>query len=188
MAIILENRRTGSQNTHYLGAKIADRQIVGICRRKIILAGPDGPEFLRLYTLPAPNAQPGPGGGTGGSVFTMADAVQQTAPGRWKIAGKHRKQIYEKMRAGLEKATIKPVTGSWGHPGLRIEGISEHSPLDLLGLKNGDVVRRVNRFRLEGEEDLVHLRYQFANANHIQVVIEREGWPRVLYYLVDRND
>lgn len=84
---------------------------------------------------------------------------------------------YSKLLRGT---VVKPVTKNGQVIGVRLSRTTPQSLLGRLGLKNGDVVRSINGFRLTGPEKALQAYARLRTASDIRVEVERGGKPMTI--------
>jgi general secretion pathway protein C len=68
--------------------------------------------------------------------------------------------------------------------GLKLYGVRRASYLGALGLRNGDLVKRVGGYDVSDPEKALEAYAKLRNATEIRIELERRGVPTTLTYRV----
>jgi type II secretory pathway component PulC len=92
--------------------------------------------------------------------------------------------LFDHPEEASRLARVVPVMKGEGPEGLRVMAIRRGSALDLLGLKNGDVIKSINGFEVSSPDKALEAYAAMRDATDVRFVLERAGKPVTLRYLV----
>jgi type II secretory pathway component PulC len=82
----------------------------------------------------------------------------------------------------LMQARAVPYRKQGRTVGFRITGISQGSLYEKIGLRNGDVLLRVNMRNLDNPAKLFSLYQEMRNKRHISILLSRNGQDQTFHY------
>lgn len=177
---VIEDTATGHQALHGVGDEIGGSRVASIEWDRVTLRGPDGERTLALVTEPAapegvkPGLEPPPA--------APDSEVRRTGPDsfivdRRALTGSvdNTSGLLTQLRAVPEVADGRPV-------GFRLFQISPESVFTRLGIRNGDVVQRVNGTTLADPASLLGFLQRLRDEPRVALDILRAGQPRTLVY------
>jgi type II secretion system protein C len=180
---VIENSATGEQALHRVGDEIGDARITAISWDRVTLRRPDGEHTLVLTTEPAAGADT-PGGERPVVVPPSQPdrQVRQTGPDSFIVdrraltgAVDNTSGLLTQLRAVPEVTDGRPV-------GFRLFQINPESVFARLGIRNGDVVQRVNGTTLADPASLLGFLERLRDEPRVALDIMRAGRPRTLVY------
>lgn len=146
-AAVLRDRRTGHSVTVRPDDQVAGRRVVHISAGRVLVEGADG---LAAISSPAAWIE------TAGCDSTAFDAFARSSD----LAG---------------QARIVPAFVNGSAIGFRLFSIRPGSPLERAGLKNGDVVARINGEDLTSPDKALRLYASLRCARRFEVELVRRG-------------
>jgi general secretion pathway protein C len=179
---VIEETASGVQTLHRVGDEVGDARIVAIAWDRVTLQRADGDQALLLTTEPA--ATETTPGETGASTPARAPDVpiRQTGPGAFIVdrsaltgAVDNTSGLLTQLRAVPEVHDGRPV-------GFRLFQINPESVFTRLGLKNGDVVQRMNGSTLADPASLLGFLQRLRDEPRVALDIVRAGQPHTLVY------
>jgi len=107
-----------------------------------------------------------------------APVVEKAGEGRQIV---DRRQLEKQLRRPefLSQALIVPNPGGGG---FLVRQVQTGSLYEKLGLRQGDVIRKVNGQPLTSMSDVMRLYQQFGTAQRVLVDVQRQGRTETLYY------
>ena len=144
-----------------------------------------------MYKPPPPRPVRGPDGDGGGTATpfdqeAFAKAVTTTADGTIEVKRKAFEMLLENQSAVMRSARIVPRKEGDRIVGLKLFGIRRGSPLEVLGLKNGDTLKTVAGYDISSPDKALEAYSKMRGATKTEVVITRRGEPLTLRYrLID---
>lgn len=182
-ALIAEEGKDNSAKGYGIGDKIQDAEIVAIEKRKVTLKRGDGNlEYLTMDDkVPA-----APGGGTAVAAAPAEgalDGVTQLGENKYAVERRILDQYLSDLDALSKMARVIPHKGPDGEvDGYRLSGIRRNSPLQQLGIKNGDVIHNVNGTSLANMTDAMGAFQQLSGANNFSFDVSRRGQRQTMEY------
>jgi general secretion pathway protein C len=177
---VIEDAATGRQALHRVGDEIGGARVAAIAWDHVTLRSPDGERTLTLTAEPAAREGAEP-------EFEVPPAapdadVRRTGPDsfivdRRALTGSvdNTSGLLTQLRAVPEVADGRPV-------GFRLFQISPESVFTRLGIRNGDVVQRVNGTTLADPASLLGFLQRLRDEPRVALDILRAGQPRTLVY------
>jgi type II secretion system protein C len=179
-ALIAEEGKDGSAKGYGLHAHIQDAEIIAIDPRKVTLRRADGNlEYLTMddQAAPAPSTAPMAAAGSD------TEGVSQIAENHYAVD----RSVIEKYLSDIgslsQMARAIPHKGPDGQiDGYRLSGIRRNSPLQSLGIKNGDVIHSVNGTSLGSMTDAMGAFQQLQSSSHFSFDVTRRGQQQQMEY------
>ncbi|KFE69987.1 type II secretion system protein GspC [Hyalangium minutum] len=176
-----------SQRTRTIavGSTLQGAEVLAIERTRVLFLNNGQVELLDLTSAPAalgmPSAPPAPAAPTTG----FGSSLRQTGPDAYAIA----RQDVENTLANLNQiATQARVVPSFtdGKPrGFKLFAMRPDSLYAKLGLKNGDILQRINGSTLDDPMRAMEAYHSMKGASRIELQIERDGQPLRKTYTVE---
>jgi general secretion pathway protein C len=166
---IVRDDAAESTGAYNVGARLGDAIITDIEPAHVVLDVSGRREVLELLRRPA-----------AASSHERRAPAAPTVEGVTRI-GEHR---YEVRRAVIDRFQSGGLMSSPrvipevrdGHPvGFRLFGIRPDSPYAAIGVVNGDLLLSVNGFPLATPDDALEAYSKLRVANHVSLVVERDG-------------
>ncbi|MBI3990844.1 MAG: hypothetical protein HY350_01720 [Candidatus Omnitrophica bacterium] len=190
---IIEDLKTRKQDIYKIGEKVIDAEIISIYSDKVVLRRGGKDEILLLFDEnvfstsftgkpkdPAiTSVKPKPAGMV---------KPEKASENKWVIESS---KIAEAVKASpdiLSQANIAPYQPSGTVEGFKIDNIQPGSLYEEYGLKNNDVIKRVNGEVIDSMEKAIALGQKLISGGSttVTVEIEREGSVVTLNYDIKR--
>ena len=175
---IIEDTATRTQALYRLGDRVGDGRLASIGWDRATVAFDGGEAVLEMATEPAPPApaaEPAPAPETG-------EHIRRTGENAWlvdrrEIAGAlgNTSGLLTQLRAVAEVRDGRPA-------GFRLFRIREESLFARLGLRDGDVVERVNGTEVHDPAALLRFLERLGHEPRVALDIVRAESPRTLVY------
>ncbi len=188
---IIEDLNARKQDLYRIGDTVAGAAtLVGIDWDRVTLERDGQKEFLELI-VPGGTGTSGAPGAPG--VVPRPDPYQSSATGRGiqQIADGQFVVDRSEVDAALENINqlytqIRAVPHFEGGQasGFRVFAIRPGSIFDKIGLRNGDIIQRINDGELSDPARALALFQELRNEREIRVELVRNGQPKVLAYQV----
>lgn len=176
-----------SQRTRTItvGSTLQGAEVLAIERTRVLFLNNGQVEVLDLTSAPAApgmlSAPPAPAAPTTG----FGSSLRQTGPDAYAIA----RQDVENTLANLNQiATQARVVPSFtdGKPrGFKLFAMRPDSIYAKLGLRNGDILQRINGSTLDDPMRAMEAYHSMKGASRIELQIERDGQPLRKTYTVE---
>ncbi len=181
---VIKDKRTNAEKTYYMNQPVtADVTLLEVHKRKVILLNKKKNNQRETLRMEEPEQE---GGST--APKTLSPTASRRSVGRpdSKVVTIKKAEIYKQLSEDnyaevalqLSPQLHKDANG-------KIDGITssnlEKNPLaQEMGLKNGDIVQKVNNVAIDSEKKLMQIVGQFQHAKVIKVSILRNGKPQLL--------
>jgi general secretion pathway protein C len=110
--------------------------------------------------------------------------LHQSAPERWTMSRAEAARCLDNRGDLAMQARIMPGFRDGVLQGFRIFSILPGSVYEQLGLKNGDTITSINGSRLDSPEKMLDLYAKLAQADLVEVELERQGQVRHHQYAI----
>jgi general secretion pathway protein C len=182
---VIEDPATREQRLQRVGDEIGGARITAIAWDRVTLRDADGEHTLLLTTEPGvADADAGRAGLPPGGIPPAAPdvPVRQTGPDSYIVdrgaltgAVDNTSGLLTQLRAVPEVSEGRPI-------GFRLFQINPQSVFARLGIRNGDVVQRVNGSTLADPASLLGFLQRLQNEPRVALDIVRGGQPHTLVY------
>jgi general secretion pathway protein C len=172
---IIEDDAQKSQQLYRIGDTLQERTLIKVDWDHVTFKGPRGEEVLQLVeatnkTPPAAAAAPATGG------------IQQRSDTDYVIDRAEVDRQMENMNQLFTQVRAVPHFQDGKAAGFRLFAIRQDSVFEKIGLKNGDVVTRVNGNDLTDPARAMSLIQELRNEGRITVDVVRNRQPTTLSY------
>ena len=113
------------------------------------------------------------------------DGIREESSGRYVIELTTMDFALQRLDLLSREARLVPNYSGGKPRGFKLFGIRRDGLLDLLGLRNGDLLTRVNDLPLTSPEGAMEIYTQLADEETFTVAIERGGLPQTLEYRIE---
>jgi general secretion pathway protein C len=184
-AMIADDAADGVAHGYGEGSKIKDATIVSIEQRMIRLKRGDGrEEILRMDEDAAPAPATESRVETSSSEDTI-EGIEKLGENRYAVDRSIIAKYLTDLDALSKMARAIPHRGPDGNvDGYRLSGIRRGSPLDQLGVKNGDIVHGVNGTGLSSPQGAMGAFSSLQSESNFNFEITRRGQKSALEYEV----
>lgn len=171
----IHDNSANRSTTFMVGDMIQGAEILEIERERVIIANNGRKEFID-----------GVAGAGAPPVTTAVGPPVATAPAAEEGIRKINENTYEVERAAIDKnlndlnslatqARIVPAFKDGKAQGFKFFSIRPNSLYSQIGVKNGDVIRRINGMDLNSPEKALELYTKMKDSNRIEIELERNG-------------
>ncbi len=175
---ILQDEKDRKQKLYPLQARVDDGKIVNIARNKIVIQTPGKKEVLALSSGRGPSSppsQPAPPG-------KEKEVVQRLSPNRFVVNREDVAGMVGNINQFMTQARIKPHFVMGRPSGFSISEIVPKSLFEKIGLRNQDVIKKVNGQPVNKPEEIFQAYSQLLRDANIELEIERNNQSEVLRY------
>jgi general secretion pathway protein C len=168
---VIEETRKKKQGLYKRGDTIQNASIKKILRGKVILRVGDRDEILTMEEAASQKAKKGRGSRPGirkGSTITLARSDIEKS--------------FKNLGQLLTQVRIRPHIKNGKSDGLEIARIKRGSVFSKLGLRNGDIVQRINGNEIKSPDDAFSLYQSLKSGSQISLDIIRKGEPQQIDY------
>jgi general secretion pathway protein C len=188
---IIDNLNEKKQDLYKVGDNIEGASIFEIERNKVFLKNNDRIEVLVSFEekeeKEAPEFPPSyppsnHSASTGREKRDFGKAVKKTGVDKWKLSRKDVTDILGDVNNFMTQVAVNPYFESGKPAGFRISRIQSDSLLRNIGLRNGDIIKRVNGLSIETPEQAFEAYKQIQNEPVIRIDIQRQRQEKTLTY------
>jgi general secretion pathway protein C len=180
---VIEDTAGGEQRLVGVGDEVGDARVAEIAWDQVTLRRPGGDETLALTTEPASSASsPSAPHDVPPAAVPADPAIRQTSPDAYIVdrtaltgAVDNTSGLLTQLRAVPEVSDGRPV-------GFRLLQMKRDSVFTRLGLRDGDVVQRVNGTTLADPASLLGFLQRLKDEPRVALDIVRGGQARTLVY------
>lgn len=174
---VIEEKGMRKQGLYKEGDSVQNAVVQRILREKVVLRVGDKDEILTMKEPSSPQVSPY-------ARRAARDAGQRLARRASTITVRRSdiQKSIEDINQLLSEARIQPHFKDGNADGLAISRIRRGSIFSKLGLRNGDVVQRVNGNPLNSPEDILSLYEKLKSGDEASLQVTRRGRPRTLNY------
>lgn len=170
----IHDNSANRSTTFMVGDQIQGAEILEIERERVIIANNGRKEYI--------DGEAGSGAPVAAAITPSAPAAAPAEDGIKKIDD----NTYEVERAAIDKnlndlnklatqARIVPAFKDGKAQGFKFFSIRPNSLYSQIGVKNGDVIRRINGMDLNSPEKALELYTKLKDSNRIEIELERNG-------------
>ncbi|MBW2146175.1 MAG: PDZ domain-containing protein [Deltaproteobacteria bacterium] len=183
---IIEDLSTRTQSIYSINQTVEDRKIVAIKRTEVILAKPDGSlerlimdfdkkprrRFPSRKRKSTPRPKP------------SSSLVEKISANSYAVSREELMRNVQNMSQFLTQLRVRPHFQDGQPNGFLVTNIRRGTLVEQLGLRNGDIIKRVNGETMNRPDELFQAYQQLQNENMIQLEIERKGQVQTLSYTI----
>lgn len=187
----------GSSRLVRVGAELEENaKLIFIARRYIIVDEKGEQKVIRLWSDRAKgkgkpvSAKPARGGGRKNAIpKSTAKPKKKYSEGITKVSDSEYEvsramldeQLQDLSQLGME-ARIVPNYRNGKYEGFKLVGVRPNSLYRALGIRSGDIVKRINGVEINSPNKAIQLFEQFRSASSIQMDTERRGKAKTFTY------
>ena len=175
---ILKEEKSRKQKLYPIYGNLDDGKIVNIARDKIVIQGQGKKEVLALsskeVTAPPPSNPTPPG--------REKEVVQKLSTNRFVVNREDAVGMVGNINQFMTQARIQPHFVAGRPSGFSISEIGPGSLIEKLGLRNQDVIKKVNGQPVNKPEEIFQAYSQLLRDSNIELEIERNNQSEVLRY------
>jgi len=173
---ILQEGRSRKQQIYPLHGDVDGGKIVEISRNRIVIQRPGQKEVLSLLqeeVRPQPAARPS---------ASAIEAVKKLSPTHFLVNREDVTAAVGNINQFMTQARIRPHFVVGRPAGYSISEIQPGSLMEKLGLRNNDVIKKVNGQTIIKPEEVFQAYTQLQRDGHIEVEIERGDRSEIFRY------
>jgi general secretion pathway protein C len=167
----IHEERSRRVRTVWPGSQLGGAEVVSIERTRVLLRTAE-----RLEQLPLGPAAPATPPTTPASAPPALGAgIREVGPDAYTLPREELQHALAHPEQLMTQARIVPVFNGIG--GFRVVGIRPDSLFARLGLRQGDMVQRLNGLELRGVESALEALARLREGSHFQLELLRDGQP-----------
>ena len=183
---VIEDTAARRQNLYRVGDAVGEARVTAISWDRVTLVGPRGEETLALAPpADGAGAAPPPAGGTEAPEAAPAaagDRIRQTGENAWVVDRRELQDGAQGMSGLLTQLRAVAEVRAGRPAGFRLFQIRGDSLFARLGLRDGDVVQRVNGTPIDEPAALLGFLARLGEEPRVALDIVRADRPRTLVY------
>jgi general secretion pathway protein C len=174
---IIQDEGTKTQQLYRVGDKLQNRTLAGVEWDQVVLKSGQGEEILKIVEptgkpSAAPAAAPAPG----------SDSVQQRGENDFVIDRAEVDRAMENMNQLFTQIRAVPHFQDGKAAGFRLFAIKQDSVFEKIGLKNGDIITRINGNELTDPARAMTLLQDLRSEGRVTVDVNRNRQSTTLNY------
>lgn len=183
---IIEDTKTRKQDVYHVGDFIlGEAKLIAISRNKVYLERDGKQEVLGVYEGPEVKTGERPEGRRPqrGPIPTGA-GIKRLSANRYRIPQEDLRNAFENMNHLLTQVRMVPNFNNGEPDGFKLLSVKSGSLIHRSGLRDGDIIKRVNGIEIDSPEKAFEIYDQVKNEPTITVEIERGGGEKTFTYEV----
>jgi general secretion pathway protein C len=168
-----------------VGSALQGAEVLAIERTRLVLLNNGQVEILDLTSSPVaaglPPASPAPAAPTTG----FGSSLRQTGPDAYSIARQDVENTLANLNQIATQARVVPSFTDGKARGFKLFAMRPDSIYSRLGLRNGDILQRINGSTLDDPMRAMEAYHSMKGASRIELEIERDGQPLRKTYTVE---
>jgi general secretion pathway protein C len=183
LAVLVDNS-TNTTGVYSIGDQIQDAVITSIERKRMYYKRGKRIEYLDLEETakdrissfnPAPAAPPPP---------SSDEGVKKIAENKYVVSQSELEKTLTNLNDVAMQARIVPNFEDGKANGFKIFNIKANSIYEKIGLKNGDVIQKINGFEINSPDKAFEVYQKLKDARAINIEIKRGGSNMTLDYTI----
>jgi general secretion pathway protein C len=190
-----------------VGTEIADgkAKIIQIARRHLVVVEDGKQKYIRLWDKGAKGGAQGPGGPGGMRPGAMPerpgsppppsaeaappaadwkDGVTKVSETEYQISRSMLdEQLQDLSQLGMQ-ARIVPNYRNGKYEGFKLVGVRPNSLYRAIGIRSGDIIKRINGAEINSPNKAIELFEQFKSSSAISLDVERRGQVQAFQYQI----
>jgi general secretion pathway protein C len=183
---IIEDLKTRKQDLYHVGDMIlGEAKLIAVSRNKVYLERNGKQEILEVYekTEEKPIEGPAERPPARRSIFP-GEGIKRLSADRYRIPQEDLKDAFENMNQLLTQVRVVPNFKDGEPDGFKLLSIKRGSLIHRAGLRDGDIVKRVNGIEIDSPDKAFEVYEQVKNEPLITVEVLRGGSTKTFRYEV----
>ncbi|UCD72356.1 MAG: hypothetical protein JSW70_05005 [Syntrophobacterales bacterium] len=183
---IIEDVKTRKQDLYHVGDLIlGEAKLIAVARNKVFLERNGKQEVLEVYEKTEEKTSERPAGRRRESVPILEGAgIKRLSADRYRIPQEDLKDALENMNHLLTQVRVVPNFRNGEPDGFKLLSIKRGSFMQQAGLRDGDIIKRINGIEIDSPERAFEVYEQVRNEPVITVEIVRRGRNKTFSYEV----
>ncbi|MBI1823858.1 MAG: PDZ domain-containing protein [Nitrospirae bacterium] len=184
---IIEDLQSKEQIFYHLNDRLIDQvRISQILRNQVRLAYAGGAETLRLQldeerSAVPPTSLPAGPASLNNSILEPK-GIRQLSSNRWALDRQEVEHNLDNLNQLMTQARVIPNFSDGKPDGFRVFAIVPDSFYEKIGLKNGDVLERVNGVEIKDPESFLKVFQHLKDENNISIDVVRNSQKETMSY------
>ena len=182
---IIEDIKTRKQDLYHVGDLILEEaKLIAVSRNKVYLERNGKQEVLEVYEGTEAKTDERARDRPKRGLITKGAGIKRLSAGRYRIPQEDLREAVENMSHLLTQVRVVPNFKNGEPDGFKLLSIKRGSLIQQAGLRDGDVIKRVNGIEIDSPEKAFEVYEQVRNEPVITVEIVRGGSSKTLSYEV----
>ena len=177
---VLQERGSRKQKYYRINGDIDGVRILSVSRNQIQIERQGKKEILNLAEDAGP--QPPVKSAVSAGPVPKGEEVKKLSANRYLVNREDVSAAVGDINQFMTQARLKPQFEMGRPAGFSVSEVVPGSLIEKLGLKNGDVIRKVNGMSVSRPEEVMQAYGQLQRDSNIEVEVERGGRSEVLRY------
>jgi len=185
-AVLSKNENNALQETFRVDDDIYGMGTLDeVLRNKIVVRKPDGEtQTVSLWTgeesaTPVASASPGAAGEGG-----LGSSIRKVGDNKYEIEAREIQSAMENMEKVTSGARIVPSFENGNSVGFKVFRIKPDSIYSKLGIRNGDVISKINGFEINSTEKALQMYQMLRTEKNISLDVTRRGQKMTMEYTI----
>ena len=176
-----------SQRTRTLavGSALQGAEVLAIERTRLVLLNNGQVEILDIASAPTAPGMPASPTAPAAPTTGFGSSLRQTGPEAYAIARQDVENTLANLNQIAMQARVVPSFTDGKPRGFRLFALKPDSIYARLGLKNGDILQRINGSTLDDPMRAMEAYHSLKGSSRIELEIERNGQPVRKTYTVE---
>lgn len=185
-AIMSKNEDNAPQETFQIGEDLYGQgTLVSVRRNQVLVRRPDGEEQVVDRWVPGTATAPVAMGAAAKPDATgLGASVRQVGDNKFEIDAKELQNIMDNMDKVTSSARIVPSFENGNPVGFKIFRIKPDSLYNKLGLRNGDVISKINGFEVNSTEKALQMYQLLRTEKQLSLEVTRRGQKQNMDYTI----
>ena len=124
---------------------------------------------------------------TGGAPLQSEEFVKQVNETSWMVSSDKLTAMVSDINQYAGQIIAFQHRENGKPAGFRIRHLKQGNDFEKMGIKNGDIIRKVNNLEVNDISDVLKVAYQLSNDTTFNVEVERNNQPTILNYQLDKS-
>jgi len=174
---IIEDGNNKTQQLYRIGDKLQNRTLARVEWDRVVLKSGQAEEILKIVE---PSGKPG--STAPATVASAGGGIQQRSDSEFVIDRAEVDKAMENLNQLFTQIRAVPHFQDGKAAGFRLFAIKQDSVFEKLGLKNGDIITRINGNELSDPARAMALIQELKGEGHITVDVNRNRQPSTINY------
>jgi len=173
---VIEDTRSGDQNMYQAGDQVGQVGIESVLRDNVVITSSGEKRVLTMQFKRLRHMR-----GRKKSKIAASDNIEQSSASR-SISKDFVLQSLQDMSGLMQSALIKPYQQNGKTMGFQLDNIRSGSFYDRIGLKDNDVILRIDNTDLKSPQQFMEFSRKLRNKDRITMTLRRGGEKRRIQY------
>lgn len=168
-----------------VGSALQGAEVLAIERTRLLLLNNGQVEILDLMSSPAAPGLPPASPALAAPTKGFGSSLRETGPNAYSIARQDVENTLANLNQIATQARVVPAFTDGKARGFKLFAMRPDSIYSRLGLRNGDILQRINGSTLDDPMRAMEAYHSMKGSSRIELEIERDGQPLRKTYTVE---